>query len=100
MLSSNFNNKLKKFIASDQAFTFMNFIKGASAYWKIFLFEVLAMVKQLLFQTFFVTFLSADLKWNELISIMNNRYKQNLSEEGIGNLNYHERCRLLSSNSI
>ena len=30
MLSSNFNEKVKEFIASDQAFTFMNSIKGTS----------------------------------------------------------------------
>ena len=31
MLSSNFNEKVKKFIASDQAFTFMNSIEGTPA---------------------------------------------------------------------
>ena len=46
MLSSNFNEKIKEFIASDQAFTFMNSIKGTPVYWKKFLFDVLAMVKQ------------------------------------------------------
>ena len=40
MLSSNFNEKVKEFIASDQAFTFMNSIKGTLAYWKKFLFDV------------------------------------------------------------
>ena len=34
LLSSNFNEKIKEFIASDQAFTFMNNIKGTPAYWK------------------------------------------------------------------
>ena len=32
MLSSNFNEKVKEFIASDQAFTFMNSIQGTPAY--------------------------------------------------------------------
>ena len=32
MLSCNFKNKVKYFIASDQAFTFMNDIKGTQAY--------------------------------------------------------------------
>ena len=47
MLSSNFDEKVKEFIANDQALTFMNCIKGTPAYWKKFLFDVLAMVKQL-----------------------------------------------------
>ena len=52
MLSSNFNEKVKEFIASDQAFTFMNSIKGTLAYWKKFLFDVLAILKQLGVPTF------------------------------------------------
>ena len=32
MLSSKFSDKVKKFIASDQDFTFMNNIKGTQAY--------------------------------------------------------------------
>ena len=75
MLSSNFNEKLKEFIASDQAFTFMNSIQGTPAYWKKFLFDVLAMVKQLGAPTFFMTLSSADLKWNELVSIINKLHK-------------------------
>ena len=43
-LPINFNEKIKEFTASDQAFTFMNSIKGTPAYWKKFLFDVLAMV--------------------------------------------------------
>ena len=45
MLSKNFKDKVKQFIASDDAFSFMNSIKGALAYWKKLLREVLAMIK-------------------------------------------------------
>ena len=45
MLTSNFNEKIKEFIASDQVFTFMNSIKGKPAHWKKFSFDVLAMVE-------------------------------------------------------
>ena len=45
-------------------------VNGTSAYWKKFLFEVLAMVKQLGLPTFFMTLSCADLRWNELISII------------------------------
>ena len=58
-----------EFIASDQAFTFMNCINGTPVYYKKFLLDVLAMVKQLVVPTFFITLSSADLKWNQLISI-------------------------------
>ena len=62
MLSRNFNEKIKEFIASDQAFTFKNSIKGTTAYWKKYLFDVLAMVKQLGVPTFLMRLSSADLK--------------------------------------
>ena len=52
MLSNNFNEKVQEFIASDQAFTFMHSIKGTPAYWKKFLFDILAILKQLGVPTF------------------------------------------------
>ena len=59
MLSSNFKDKVKDFIASDQAFTFINDSKGTLAYWKKFLFDVIAMVKQLGRPTFsYITIIS------------------------------------------
>ena len=100
VLSGNFNQIVTGFIARDQAFTFMNCIKGTPAYWKKFLFDVLAMVKQLGIPTFFMTLSSADLKWNELISIINKLNKQGLSEEDIKNFAYHKRCQLLNSNPV
>ena len=53
MLSKKFKDTVKQFIASDDAFSFMNSVKGTPAYWKKLLREVLAMVKQLGLPTFF-----------------------------------------------
>ena len=55
MLSANFQETVKSFIAKDEGYNFMNTIKGTPAYWKRFLFEVLGMVKQLGLPTFFMT---------------------------------------------
>ena len=71
----------------------MNSIKGTPAYWKKFLFDVLAMVKELGVPTFFMRLPSADLKWNELVSIINKLHKLDMSEEDIENLTYNDRCR-------
>ena len=70
MLSKNFKETINQFIAREKAYSFMNAIKGTPAYWKKFLHEVLAMVKQLGIPTFFLTLSCADLRWNELISII------------------------------
>ena len=100
MLSSNLNEKIEEFIASDQAVTFMNSIKGTLANWKNILFDVLAMVKQLDVPKCFTTLSSADLKWKGLVWIINKLHKLDLSKENIKNLIYQDRCRLLNRNSV
>ena len=72
ILSKNFKENVKKFIVRDRAYSFMNAIKGTPAYWKKVLHEVLAMVKQSGIPTFFLTLSCADLRWNELLSIILN----------------------------
>ena len=70
MLSRNYRETINSFIAKDEGYNFMNPVKGTPAYWKIFLFEVLAMVKQLGLPTFFMTLSCTDLRWNELVLII------------------------------
>ena len=77
----------------------MSGIKGTPAYWKKFLFDVLAMVRQLGCPTFFMTS-SADLRWNELVSIISDISKLQLSEEDIAKMSYQDRCNLLNSNPV
>jgi len=58
------------------------------------------MVKHLGPPTFFLTLLCADLRWNELVSIIYKLKGQDVSQEFISNLTYHERCNLLNSNRL
>ena len=55
MLSHNFSDTVKSFIANDEAYHFINTIKGTPYYWKRFIYEVLAMMKQLGISTFYDT---------------------------------------------
>ena len=52
MLSQDFLKRVKSFVSKNEAYQFMSNIPGTPAYWKKFLFEVLAMVKQLGLPTF------------------------------------------------
>ena len=79
MLASDFNEKVNDSISSDKAFTFMNGIKGTPAYWKKFLFDVLAIVKQLGVPTLFMKFL----RWIELMYIISKLNKQYPSDNDI-----------------
>ena len=83
MLSQNFKEAVKQFIASDETFSLMNLIKGTPAYWKKFLNDVLAIVKQLCLPTRFLTLSLADLRWNALISIISKMSNLDVSEEKV-----------------
>ena len=100
MLSQNFKEKVKEFISNEQGYSFMNTIKGTPAYWKRFLQEVLAMVKQLGLPTFFLTLSCADLRWNDLVSIIKKLEGVAMTEEEINSLPYLERCKILNSNPV
>ena len=47
MVKNNFEEAIKSFVASDNAFSFIRWVKGTPEYWKLFLYDVLAMVKKL-----------------------------------------------------
>jgi len=100
MLSQNsiFKETVKGFIANDRAFSFTSSVKGTPACWKRFLQEVLVMVKQLGPPTLFLTLSRADLRWNELVSIIYELKGQNISENEINSITYQDRCKLLNSN--
>ena len=100
MLSNNFSETVQALAPKDKVYRFMNSIKGTPAYWKKFLHEVLAMVKQLGVPTFFMTLSCADLRWNELISIISTLKGETLQEEEINRLDFFQRCSYLNLNPV
>ena len=61
-------NKLKGLICQDQAYLFLRQIPGTPPYWQKFMYEVVAMVKQLGIPTWFMTLSCADLRWPGVVS--------------------------------
>ena len=100
MLSNDFSGTVQALVAKGKAYRFMHSIKGTPAYWKKFLHEVLAMVKQLGVPTFFMTLSCADLRWNELISIISTLKGETLQEEEINRLDFFQRCSYLNLNPV
>ena len=100
MLSNNFSETVQAVVAKDKAYRFMNSIKDTPAYWKKFLHEVLAMVKQLELPSFYLTLSCADLRWNELISIISTLKVETLQEEEVNRLDYFQRCCYLNLNPV
>ena len=54
-VKQNYKESVKRLLSSENAYSFMSSVKGTPAYWKQFLFEVLAMVKQLEMPNYFLT---------------------------------------------
>ena len=96
-LKNNFRETVQSFISEDKGFTFMKSVKGTPAYWKHFLHDVLAMVKQLGLPTFFVTLSCADLRWKELILIISRLNKIDTLETELA---YFKKCEILNQNPI
>eukprot|EP00111_Clytia_hemisphaerica_P014081 TCONS_00041443-protein len=99
-LSQNFKETISNLVANDNAYSFMNNLKGTPAYWKRLLYEVLAMVKQLGLPTFFHTLSCADLKWPEIVDIIQKMKGKEMTEDQIRALSYMERTQILQSNPV
>ena len=93
-------NKLKSLICQDQAYLFLRQIPGTPPYWQKFMYEVVAMVKQLGIPTWFMTLSCADLRWTELFQIIAKTQGKNITEEEIEALSYNERCSMLNLNPV
>ena len=100
MIRANFKDTVKSFVANDEAYTFMNTLKGTPAYWKHTLGDILAMARQLNLISHFMSLSCADLQWNELVVIISKLNGQDISLEEASNLTYQERCKILNSNPV
>ena len=93
-------SKLKSLVCQDQAYLFLRQIPGTPPCWQKFMYEVIAMVKQLGIPTWFMTLSCADLRWPELFQIIAKTQGKNMSNEEIEALSYNERCAMLNLNPV
>ena len=91
---------VKNLISKDQAYLFLRGIPGSPPYWQKFMYEVVAMVRQLGIPTWFLTLSCADLRWPELFHILSRVRGENITDEEIDNLSYNEKCSLLNLNPV
>ena len=78
----------------------MSSVKGTAAYWKQFLYNVLAMVAQLGIPRYSRTLPCTDLRWEEIPYIISKLNNPGLSGKEIKILSYQERCNLLNNNPV
>ena len=87
-------------LLQDQAYLFLRQIPGSPPYWQKFMYEVVAMVKQLGIPTWFMTLSCADLRWPELFQIIARTKGNNMTDEEVEALSYHDRCSMLNLNPV
>ena len=78
----------------------MSSVQKTLAYWTQFLYNILAMMKQLGIHINFRILFYADLRWEELPYIINKVNNLRLSKEALKSLSYHERHNFLNKNSV
>ena len=91
---------LQHLVSQDQAYLFLRQIPGSPPYWQKFMYEVVAMVKQLGIPTWFMTLSCADLRWPELFQIISKCNGKDMTDNQVDALSYDERCRLLNLNPV
>ena len=67
---------LKSMLQTDLAVKFLKNMRGAPAYW---LYDLVAMVRQLGTPTWFLTLSSADMQWQEVIQSIGTQYGKNFT---------------------
>ena len=74
---------LQNLICQDEAYLFLRQIPGTPPFWQRFMYEVVAMVKQLGIPTWFMTLSGADLRWPELFQIISRIQGKDIIDEEV-----------------
>ena len=93
-------NALQQLIQTEQAYKFLNNIKGSPAYWQHELYDVLAMLHSLGIPTWFFTLSAADLHWPKMIQAVALQLGRRLSRDDVLKMSIAHRSTYLQQNSI
>ncbi|XP_061923815.1 uncharacterized protein LOC133663392 isoform X1 [Entelurus aequoreus] len=89
------DESLKRLLQFDDGFRFLRPIRGTPAFWSSVQKDLMACVRQLGIPTWFCSFSSADLRWQNLLaSILRQEGRQQTAEQ----LEWADRCELLRRN--
>ena len=88
---------LKQLLQFDDGFRFLRPIRGTPAFWSAVQKDVMACVRQLGIPTWFCSFSSADLCWQNLLTSI---LKQEGRRQTVEDLEWADRCELLRRNPV
>ncbi|XP_049339759.1 uncharacterized protein LOC125804686 [Astyanax mexicanus] len=88
---------LKQFLNCDDGYRFLRPIRGTPVYWSGVQKDLFAMVRQLGIPTFFCSFSSADMRWDNLLQSM---LQQEDRTDSVDSLDWADKCGLLRRNPV
>ncbi|XP_074546718.1 uncharacterized protein LOC141805519 isoform X3 [Halichoeres trimaculatus] len=88
---------LKQLLEFDDGFKFLRPIRGTPAFWQTVQKEVMACVRQLGIPTWFCSFSSADMRWQNLLTSI---LRQEGRSQTVEDLEWADRCQLLRRNPV
>ncbi|XP_029954136.1 uncharacterized protein LOC115393324 isoform X3 [Salarias fasciatus] len=88
---------LKQLLQFDNGFRFLKPIRGTPAFWQSVQKDIFACVRQLGIPTWFCSFSSADLRWQNLLTSI---LKQEGRVQTVEDLEWADRCELLRRNPV
>ncbi|XP_044191600.1 LOW QUALITY PROTEIN: uncharacterized protein LOC122969723, partial [Thunnus albacares] len=88
---------LKQLLKCDEGYRFLKPIRGTPAFWQSVQKDILACVRQLGIPTWFCSFSSADLHWQNLLTTI---LKQEGRTQTVEDLEWADRCELLRRNPV
>lgn len=92
--------RIHEIFVKDQAFQFLQQVRGSPSYWQRAQYELLAMVRAKGVFTWFLTLSCADLQWPETIQAIVLQHGHKFSEEDIENMSYEEKCKWFRQNPV
>jgi len=94
------STSVAELLKTDQAYKFLQNVRGSPPYWQKVFYDVLAMVRQDGCPTWFVSLSAADMHWPELLTLIEWQRGRQLSEQDVSQLSWDEKCDILRSNTV
>ena len=88
---------LRKLLHSDEAYRFMQPIRGTPAYWENAQKDIFAMLRQLGIPTWFCSFSAAEFRWKDIVSTI---MQQENDKRSFEDLTWNDKSEILKNNPV
>ncbi len=93
-------NVVSQCVRKDNAYRFMNNVRGSPAYYQKTFYELLAMIRQLGTPTWFFTLSAADMKWPDVIQTIARQYGVTYTDEQVAALSFEDKSNWIRCNPV